>query len=203
MRILWIAPLLAMMLAGCTQGDSAEEPFEASCPNWAESPGQPGAQVNSLYYTDANGTRAFHLEGDNVHHPPTGKYELYGGTLDVFEFTISAGTQDGRYILTPYSTPLGTNAANHTDADRGARLYFKDMSRPQGQQILNQLVIEPGEDGALQNKTFRIELREPSETPAPASLWIDWVFEHDLDNDDETPSAGFMKTNISFWYRRC
>ncbi|MGB1585533.1 MAG: hypothetical protein ACPHID_00615 [Thermoplasmatota archaeon] len=211
MRLI-VLSLLAVSLAGCTLGTPETEPFEATCPTWIQGPGAPGAQVASgRYISDQDGQlKEFHLEGSFVHHPPTGKYELNGMTLDFIQFALPATdgegqltkyAVDGYYSIRAYRTDLDTNAANHTEADRGAPLLFRDLTKSAAQ-YSSVVEIRPNADNTWQDETYRIELAPASGDVNPSSLYIEYIFHADADNDDDTPSQGGWKSQVTFWYRQ-
>lgn len=211
MRSLVLLTLLATALAGCTLGAPDTEPFVPTCPTWVQGPGTPGAQVASgRYISDQDGElKEFHLEGSIVHHPPTGKYVLNGATLDFIQFNLPAADNsgpvkyaiDGHYTLRVYRTDMDTNAANHTEADRGAPLQFRDLTKSSAQ-YSNVIEIRPNEDNEWEDTSYRIELA-PSNGPVnPSSIYVEYVFHADADNDDDTPSAGGWKSQVTFWYRQ-
>lgn len=205
--------LLAVSLAGCTAGTPDTEPFEPTCPTWTQGPGAPGAQVASgRYISDQDGQlKEFHLEGSFVHHPPTGKYELNGMTLDFVQFDLPATSDDGavtkyaidgHYTIRAYRTDADTNAANHSRADRGPALFFRDLSQPEGEQYTSQIEIRPNSANEWDDATYRIEFA-PADAPVnPSSLYIEYVFHADADNDDDTASQGGWKSQVTFWYRQ-
>lgn len=208
MRFLIPLLLLSVTLAGCTQGDDAASNFEGSCPAWVQSPGSPGGTVSSTF----NETFEANLEGVMVHRPTLIEtpWDWDGAILDVYEWKLLAGAVDGRYIIKVYAAsqdirPIeGSGEAGEVEwdeKDRLNRLAFRDLTRPDGQQLLSQIVVEPGESGVINNKTYRIELASADETPRPSSIWIEYVFEPNLDNDIQTRSDGFFKTTLGIFYR--
>lgn len=219
MRLIVPALLLAMTLAGCT-GTPDTQPFVPTCPTWTQGPGAPGAQVASSRHISENDgqLKEFHLEGSFVHHPPTGKYELEGATLDFVHIKFPAVDAngnpnmyavDGTYTIRAYRTDPSTPSVEksedspngYTEDDRGTQLFFRDISKPTGKQYVPELTIEPNAELEWAPMEYRIEFAGSGQPVNPDSLWIEYEFDADHDNDDTTPSQGGFKYTVTFWYR--
>ncbi len=213
MRLLLALSILTVAFAGCTQEDTPPE-FDASCPSWKKSPGQPGARVDS--FDNATGTD-FNLAGTFVHKPTLideeaasgpepmviQKYEWDGALFDVVEFTPSGAAANGYYELRVWRadkhTPHESDGQKVTYDERNKKeqLGFRDYT---GSGVQTVLQLRPDSEYNLEEKTYRIEFASIHEDPRPGDLWVEYKFIADDPNED---AAGRLQYDLSYWYRAC
>lgn len=225
----WVALMwVVVALSGCTQGDDGGA-RTLSCDEidtqWVQSPGRPGLGVNSFYNSSSE---FFNMEGISVMKPSLldkqaieeGKvrplYDWDGAILDVAQLTIVGRTDngtaksaavDGYYTIEAWrsikNTPHQSDGKKVTydPADKRERLGFREDSRAAPVQM--RIELRPNDQHIIENRTFYIEFAEPHEATNPGDLWLEWKFVPNVDRDQDTPSAGTISSNVTWWYRRC
>lgn len=215
MRLVIVAMLLAVSLAGCTYDEDPASDFERTCPSWFPSPSTPkwlspqGAMHHNADSTNPD-KRDPHDHSKWIPIPGhVGSLERYhDGTLGfvALEFT-NVSLWDSLLVFEAYraadSEPQRTPEGEKPGPTTGPRLAFS--SSPTGGMVSSEIRFGPHEgheDPIIgQGAKVYLNLQPTSSTVDPSRVRIDARYTGNQDDDNTTDSvAVFERVTATFWY---
>lgn len=206
MRVLLVVALLvAMVLAGCTQGTPDRgNGFTPTCPSWTKGLGSfqtsgPGWFHPNLTHTESR---------DNISQAESS----FGRPLDFFEldFFVKRNPRNGTEV-TQNGTPVqqylyvekGILQVQFFRNDTGQLLQAYDSSKgAPGPKNPKQDALNWGE-GLYTNFTIRVDLVEQNKPASPTMVIAVWTLFGDRSGNGDTSAWALRDMTAFFWYRNC
>ncbi len=198
-------PMLSLALSGCVGDDSGGEPdFTPTCPSWIvfSTRDDEGNTVRPkafqarqvLFWNNTSGPDGPGSWPDTEKASPPITPGSPGGVMLNGEHPV-----DFYDLAFDLAFTLDADTSLEVKTEGGRPLLFKDLDTGRYASILRW----PDGTNTTDLPTYRVELAQPGEEPAPEAIVLHWKHVPNKDNDARTDSFSAATFDVTAWFRTC